>query len=176
MARFSDVIGTDGRNGMRLKGTRAMLIAAVLVITVADARAADIVTVIAGRANLSILASAIAAAGMTDMLKGSGPFTVFAPTNDAFKRLPANALTNLLKPENREQLVKLLTYHVVPVRLAAKDMDGKMFTAKSVNGKDIEIDADDPGEGIKINKGKITQPDLAADNGVIHEITRVLLP
>ena len=81
-----------------------------------------------------------------------------------------------MKPENREQLVKLLTYHLVPGRLAAKDMDGKMFTAKSVSGKDIEIDADDPREGIKINKGKIIQPDLAADNGVVHEVTRVLLP
>ena len=161
---------------MRIKIMRAMLIATVWVMSVADARAEDIVAIIAGRANLSTLASAIAAAGMTDMLKAPGPFTVFAPTNDAFKRLPANALTNLMKPENREQLVKLLTYHVVPVRLAAKDMDGKMFTAKSVNGKDIEIDADDPGEGIKINKGKVVQPDLTADNGVIHEISRVLLP
>jgi uncharacterized surface protein with fasciclin (FAS1) repeats len=176
MARLSDVIRTEGRNGMRLKVMRAMLIATMLVISVADARAADIVAIIAGRPNLSILDSVIVAAGMADMLKGSGPFTVFAPTNDAFKRLPANAVTNLLKPENREQLVKLLTYHVVPVRLAAKDMDGKMFTAKSVNGKDIEIDADDPGEGIKTNKAKITQPDLTADNGIIHEITRVLLP
>lgn len=161
---------------MRIKIMRAMLIATVWVMSVADARAEDIVAIIAGRANLSTLASAIAAAGMTDMLKAPGPFTVFAPTNDAFKRLPANALTNLMKPENREQLVKLLTYHVVPVRLAAKDMDGKMFTAKSVSGKDIEIDADDPGEGIKINKGKVVQPDLNADNGVIHEISRVLLP
>jgi uncharacterized surface protein with fasciclin (FAS1) repeats len=161
---------------MRLRIVRAMLIATVLGMSIAYARAADIVAVIAGRANLSILALAIAAAGMIDMLKGPGPFTVFAPTNDAFKRLPANALTNLMRPDNREQLVKLLTYHVVPVRLAAKDMDGKMFTAKSFNGKDIEIDADDPGEGIKINKGKIIQPDLAADNGMVHEITRVLLP
>jgi uncharacterized surface protein with fasciclin (FAS1) repeats len=161
---------------MRSKVMRATLIATVLVMSIAYARAADIVAVIAGRTNLSILASAIAAAGMTDMLKGPGPFTVFAPTNDAFKRLPANALTNLMKPENREQLVKLLTYHLVPARLAAKDMDGKMFTAKSVNGKEIEIDADDPGEGIKINKGKIIQPDLAADNGMVHEVTRVLLP
>jgi len=161
---------------MRITVMRAMLIATALGMSIAYARAADIVAVIGGRANLSILASAIAAAGMTDMLKGPGPFTVFAPTNDAFKRLPANALTNLMKPENREQLVKLLTYHVVSARLAAKDMDGKMFTAKSVNGKDIEIDADDPGEGIKINRGKISQPDLVADNGVVHEITRVLLP
>jgi uncharacterized surface protein with fasciclin (FAS1) repeats len=81
-----------------------------------------------------------------------------------------------MKPENKEQLAKILTYHVVPARLAGKDMDGKMYKTKTVNGKEIEIDADDPGEGIKINKGKVTQSDMAADNGLIHEINRVLLP
>jgi len=154
----------------------ALLGATLLFASAAAPKAADVVDTINGTPNLSMLGSAIKAAGIADMLKGKGPFTVFAPTDDAFKRLPANAMTNLMKPENREQLAKLLTYHVVPARLEAKDMDGKMFEAKSINGKMIEIDADDPGEGIKINKGKIIQPDLAADNGLIHEINRVLLP
>jgi len=153
-----------------------LLAAMALLAPTAAARAADIVATIAATPNLTILSAAIESAGIASLLKGPGPFTVFAPTDEAFKRLPPSALTNLMKPENREQLVKLLTYHVAPVRLGAKDMDGKEFRTKSVNGKDIDIDADDPGEGIKINKGKIVQPDLAADNGVIHEINRVLLP
>jgi len=161
---------------MQMTIIRALLGATLLLASATVSRAADIVDTIAGTPNLSTLAAVIKAAGIADLLKGKGPFTVFAPTDEAFKRLPASAMTNLTKPENREQLVKLLTYHVVPARLAAKDMDGKMFNTKSLNGKEIEIDADDPGEGIKINKGKVTQPDSAADNGVIHEINRVLLP
>jgi len=161
---------------MQMTIIRALLGATLLLASATVSRAADIVDTIAGTPNLSTLAAVIKAAGIADLLKGKGPFTVFAPTDEAFKRLPASAMTNLTKPENREQLVKLLTYHVVPARLAAKDMDGKMFNTKSLNGKEIEIDADDPGEGIKINKGKVTQPDMAADNGVIHEINRVLLP
>jgi uncharacterized surface protein with fasciclin (FAS1) repeats len=161
---------------MWIKNTCPALAIAMLLSANAAARAADIVETIAATPNLSTLASAIKAAGIAEMLKAPGPFTVFAPTDDAFKRLPANTVNNLMKPENKEQLAKILTYHVVPARLAGKDMDGKMYKTKTLNGKEIEIDADDPGEGIKINKGKVTQPDMAADNGVIHEINRVLLP
>lgn len=127
----------------------------VLAIT-SGARAADLVDTIAGRPNLSTLAAAVKAAGIAEKLKEKGPFTVFAPTDDAFKRLPPNTMANLTKPENKEQLVKLLSYHVVPTRLGAKDLDGKMFKTKSLSGKEIDVDADDPGEGIKINKGKVT--------------------
>jgi uncharacterized surface protein with fasciclin (FAS1) repeats len=161
---------------MRILTTCAALAAAMLLAVTAAARATDIVDTIAATPNLSTLASAIKAAGIADKLKGQGPFTVFAPTDEAFKRLPGNTLNNLMKPENKEQLAKILTYHVVPARLAAKDMDGKMYKTKTLNGKELEVDADDPGEGIKINKGKVTRPDIAADNGVIHEINRVLLP
>jgi uncharacterized surface protein with fasciclin (FAS1) repeats len=161
---------------MRILTTCAALAAAMLLAVTAAARATDIVDTIAATPNLSTLASAIKAAGIADKLKGQGPFTVFAPTDEAFKRLPGNTLNNLMKPENKEQLAKILIYHVVPARLAAKDMDGKMYKTKTLNGKELEVDADDPGEGIKINKGKVTQPDIAADNGVIHEINRVLLP
>ena len=161
---------------MQMKIIEQLLGATLLLAAITVSDAADIVDTMAGTPDLSTLASAIKAAGIADLLKGRGPFTVFAPTNDAFKRLPPSAVTNLMKPENREQLMKLLTFHVVPAMLAAKDMDGKMFNVRSVNGKEIEIDADDPGEGIKINKGKIIRPDIAADNGIIHEINRVLLP
>lgn len=147
----------------------------VVLIAVHSARAADLAETIASRPNLSMLAAALKASGIADKLKEKGPLTVFAPTNEAFKRLPPNTMANLTKPENKEQLVKLLTYHVVAARLVAKDMDGKMFKTKSVNGKELDVDADD-GEGIKVNKGKLTQVDISADNGVIHEINRVLLP
>jgi uncharacterized surface protein with fasciclin (FAS1) repeats len=140
------------------------------------AQAADIVETIAATPNLKTLSAAIKAAGMGDTLKGKGPFTVFAPTDEAFKRLTAESLANLMKPENKEQLVKLLTFHVLPAKVTEKDMNGKMYKTKTLNGKDVEIDADDPGEGIRINKAKVTTGDIAADNGVIHLINRVLVP
>jgi uncharacterized surface protein with fasciclin (FAS1) repeats len=161
---------------MRAKNTCGMLAVVTFLVTTLGAQATDIVDTIAATPNLKTLTAAIKAAGIADTLRGQGPFTVFAPTDDAFKRLPANTVSNLMTPENKAQLAKILTYHVVPARLAAKDMDGKMYKTKTINGKEIEIDADDPGEGIKINKGKVTQPDMTADNGVIHEINRVLLP
>ncbi len=113
---------------------------------------------------------------MGDTLKGKGPFTVFAPTDDAFKRLTADSMTNLMKPENKDQLVKLLTFHILAGKVTEKDMKGKMYKTKTLNGKEIEVDADDPGEGIRISKAKITKGDVAADNGVVHLINRVLLP
>jgi uncharacterized surface protein with fasciclin (FAS1) repeats len=140
------------------------------------AQAADLADTIAATPNLSSLSAAIKAAGVAETLKGKGPFTVFAPTDDAFKRLPANTMTNLMKPENKEQLVKLLTIHILPAKVIEKDMDGKMYKTKTLNGKEVEIDADEPGEGVRINKAKVTKADIAADNGVIHTINRVLLP
>jgi uncharacterized surface protein with fasciclin (FAS1) repeats len=140
------------------------------------AQAADIVETIAATPNLKTLSAAIKAAGIGDTLKGKGPFTVFAPTDEAFKRLTAESLANLMKPENKEQLVKVLTFHVLPAKVTEKDMNGKMYKTKTLNGKEVEIDADDPGEGIRINKAKVTTGDIAADNGVIHLINRVLVP
>jgi uncharacterized surface protein with fasciclin (FAS1) repeats len=150
--------------------------AALMALSTAAASAADIVDTIGANSALSTFSAAIKAAGLTESLKAKGPFTVFAPTDEAFKRLPPNTMTNLMKQENREQLVKLVTFHIVPSRLMDKDMDGKMFKTKTINGKEIEIDADDPGEGIRINKAKVTAPDMPADNGVVHQINRVLLP
>jgi uncharacterized surface protein with fasciclin (FAS1) repeats len=161
---------------MQTKIMGAILGATMLLAPATAARAADIVDTIAGTPNLSMFASVIKAAGIADKLKGPGPFTVFAPTDDAFKRLPANRMTDLMKPENKDRLVKLLTYHVIASRLTSEDIGDKDFKMKSVNGKEIEIDADEPEQGIKINTGKITHADIAADNGVIHEISRVLMP
>jgi uncharacterized surface protein with fasciclin (FAS1) repeats len=153
-----------------------LVLGALFSIAANSAGAADIVDTIAANSSLSTFASAIKASGLADSLKATGPFTVFAPTDDAFKRLPPNALANLMKPENRELLAKLVSYHVVPGRVMAKDMDGKMYKTKTVNGKEVEIDADDPGEGIRVSKAKVVAQDAAADNGVVHQINRVLLP
>ena len=157
---------------MRRKLIGVLLCLALLPACAAAARAADLVEVIAANPRLTTFAAAIKSAG----LKEKGPFTVFAPTDEAFKRLPGKALDNLMKPENHEQLVKLVSYHIVPARLTAKDMDGKMYDTKTIIGKEIGIDADDPGEGIRINKAKVTAPDAMADNGIVHELARVLLP
>jgi uncharacterized surface protein with fasciclin (FAS1) repeats len=160
---------------------RTKLIALLLGIVLSTAPAlgalaADIADTIAANPALSTFASAVKAAGLSDQLKATGPFTVFAPTDEAFKRLPPAALANLMKPNNHEQLVKLVSFHIVPSRFSAKDMDGKMFKVRTVVGKEVEVDADDPGEGIRINKAKIVVQDISADNGVIHQINRVLLP
>jgi uncharacterized surface protein with fasciclin (FAS1) repeats len=161
---------------MRIKLMMVVLAAATSLLCMRVAQAADLVDTMAATPDLSTLSAAIKAAGIGDTLKGKGPYTVFAPTDEAFKRLPANTMTNLMKPENKEQLVKLLTFHILAAKVTEKDMDGKMYKTKTLNGKEAEIDADDPGEGIRINKAKITKADITADNGVIHLINRVLLP
>ena len=161
---------------MRIKMMIPILAAVTVLLCLGTAQAADIVDTIAATPNLKTLSAALKAAGMGETLKGKGPFTVFAPTDDAFKRLTADSMTNLMKPENNEQLVKLLTFHILPDKVTEKDMNGKMYKTKTLNGKEVEIDADDPGEGIRINKAKVTPGDIAADNGVIHLINRVLVP
>jgi uncharacterized surface protein with fasciclin (FAS1) repeats len=161
---------------MRFTTMIVALATAASLLCVRIAYAADIVDTIAATPNLATLSAAIKAASIGDRLKGKGPFTIFAPTDDAFKRLTADSLANLMKPENREQLVKLLTFHVLPTKVSEKDMDGKEYKARTLNGKEVEIDADDPGAGIRINKAKVTTADIAADNGVIHLINRVLVP
>ena len=161
---------------MRMKFIGALICIALLPAFAVAASAADIAEVIAANPRLTTFAAAIKSAGLTNKLKEKGPFTVFAPTDEAFKRLPGKALENLMKPENREQLVKLVSYHILPARITAKDMDGKMYNSKTIIGKEVEIDADDPGEGIRINKAKVVATDAPADNGVVHELGRVLLP
>ena len=161
---------------MLTKPLIAILAAMISPFWIMAAQAADLAGTIAAIPELSTFSAALKAGGMDETLKGKGPFTVFAPTDEAFKRLPANTMANLMKPENKEQLMKLLTIHILSGKVVAKDMDGKMFKTKTLNGKDVEIDADDPGEGIRINKAKVTKADIAADNGVIHLINRVVLP
>ncbi len=132
----------------------------------------DIVDVAAGNDDFSTLVAAVQAAGLVDTLKGKGPFTVFAPTNAAFAALPAGTVENLLKPENRDQLVAILTYHVVPGKVMAADVVG-LTSAGTVNGKSITIDTSN---GVKVDNANVTSTDIAASNGVIHVIDAVILP
>ncbi|HRQ64315.1 MAG TPA: fasciclin domain-containing protein [Xanthomonadaceae bacterium] len=132
----------------------------------------DIVDIAAGNDDFSTLVAAVQAAGLVDTLKGEGPFTVFAPTNAAFAALPAGTVETLLKPENREQLIAILTYHVVPGRVMAADVVG-LSSAGTVNGKNITIDTSN---GVKVDNANVTATDITASNGVIHVIDAVILP
>jgi len=133
----------------------------------------DIVDTAVAAGNFNTLARALQAADLVDTLKGAGPFTVFAPTDEAFAKLPAGTLDDLLKPENKEKLKAILTYHVVPGNvMAAQAM--KLNSAKTVNGKDLTIKTD--GGKVMINDATVTKADIHASNGVIHVIDTVLLP
>ena len=133
----------------------------------------DIVDTAVAAGNFKTLAAALKAAGLIDTLKGAGPFTVFAPTDEAFTKLPAGTVEDLLKPENKEKLVAILTYHVVPAKAMAKDVAG-MSSAKTVNGKELKLKVD--GSKVMINEAIVTKADIETSNGVIHVIDAVLLP
>jgi uncharacterized surface protein with fasciclin (FAS1) repeats len=133
----------------------------------------DIVDTAVAAGSFNTLAKALQAADLVDTLKGAGPFTVFAPTDEAFAKLPAGTLDDLLKPENKEKLKAILTYHVVPGKvMAAQAM--KLNSAKTVNGKDLTIKTE--GGKVMINDAIVTKADIHASNGVIHVIDTVLLP
>lgn len=119
------------------------------------------------------LAAALGAAGLVDTVKGAGPFTVFAPTDAAFAKLPAGTVENLLKPENKDQLTAILTYHVVPGKVMAADVV-KLKEAKTVNGKMLKVQVN--GSSVMINDANVTAADIQASNGVIHVIDTVVLP
>ena len=146
-----------------------------MVAAGASARAAeqDIVDTAVAAGQFKTLASALGEAGLVSTLKGTGPFTVFAPTDAAFAKLPAGTVENLLKPENKDKLTAILTYHVVPGRVMAADV-GKVQEAKTVNGKTLTVNA--KGSGVMINDAKVTSTDITASNGVIHVIDSVILP
>ncbi len=134
---------------------------------------ADIVDTAVAAGQFKTLAAALQAAGLVDTLKGPGPFTVFAPTDAAFAALPAGTVESLLKPENREQLTAILTYHVVPGRYPASRVAG-IDSAATVNGGTVDIKAD--GGTVTVDGAKVTKADITATNGVIHVIDKVLMP
>ena len=133
----------------------------------------DIVDTAVAAGQFKTLAAALDAAGLIDTLKGPGPFTVFAPTDDAFAKLPAGTVENLLKPENKDKLAAILTYHVVPGTVMASDVV-KLKDAKTVNGKMLKVTVQ--GNVVMINDAKVTTTDIVASNGVIHVIDTVVLP
>lgn len=132
----------------------------------------DIVDTAVNAGSFKTLAAALKAAGLVDTLKGTGPFTVFAPTDEAFAKLPPGTVETLLKPENKAKLAGILTYHVVSGNVKAADVV-KLKSAKTVQGQSVAIDAAD---GVKINDAKVVKADIDCGNGVIHVIDTVLLP
>ncbi len=130
----------------------------------------NIVEVATDASSFNTLVAAVQAAGLVETLSGPGPFTVFAPTDDAFAKLPEGTVEGLL--EDKEQLTKILTYHVVPGKVMAVDVQS-LDTATTVEGSDLSIDTS---SGVKVNDATVTQTDIEADNGVIHVIDTVLLP
>ena len=133
----------------------------------------DIVDTAVATGSFKTLAAALTAAELVETLKGEGPFTVFAPTDEAFAKLPAGTVESLLKPENREKLVAILTYHVVPGKVLASDVV-KLKSAKTVNGKAVVIKVKD--SGVTIDSAKVVATDIETSNGVIHVIDSVILP
>lgn len=132
----------------------------------------DIVDTAVNAGSFKTLAAALQAAGLVETLKGTGPFTVFAPTDEAFAKLPAGTVETLLKPENKAKLAGILTYHVVAGSVKAADVV-KLTSAKTVQGQTVAIDAK---AGVMINNAKVAKADIETSNGVIHVIDTVLLP
>jgi uncharacterized surface protein with fasciclin (FAS1) repeats len=133
----------------------------------------DILDTAAQNGGFKTFLAAVKAAGLTDTLKGSGPYTLFAPSDEAFKRLPDGAVDRFLKPENKTELVRILKYHTVAGKIAAADLAGKTFNRKTVEGAELAIDGTN---GVMVNKAKVATPDIWASNGVIHVIDMVLMP
>ena len=134
----------------------------------------NLVALAAANGSFKTLTAALKAADLTATLEGTGPFTIFAPNDQAFAALPQEALQELLKPENKALLVKILTYHVVPGKVTSTDL--KSGAVKSVEGGSINVKVD-PATGVSLNDdAKVVQPDIQASNGVIHAIDKVILP
>jgi uncharacterized surface protein with fasciclin (FAS1) repeats len=132
----------------------------------------DLVTLASGAENFKTLVAAVKAAGLVETLQGKGPFTIFAPTDEAFAKLPAGTVESLLKPENREKLAAILKYHVVPGKVLAADV--KTMEAKTAQGQSLKLAVTD--QGVTVDNAKVVKTDLLAENGVIHVIDTVILP
>merc|ERR1711939_686225 len=159
-----------------MKNLKSYLLGSILSITMINAHAdqkKDIVDTAVAAGSFKTLVAAVEAAGLVDTLKGKGPFTVFAPTDDAFKKLPKGTVESLLKPENKDKLIAVLTYHVVPGKVAAADVV-KLKEAKTVQGSNASIKV--KGKKVMIDKAKVVKTDIMCGNGVIHVIDSVILP
>lgn len=133
----------------------------------------DIVDTAVEAGSFNTLVTAVQAAGLVETLKGEGPFTVFAPTDEAFGKLPAGTVENLLKPENKEQLQRILLHHVVSGKVMSADIAGKQLEVETAGGTKLAIDATD---GVKVGGATVVRADVEASNGVIHVVDSVILP
>ncbi len=158
-----------------MKFISASLLALSVVLSPVAARAEaptkNVVEIAAGNKDFSTLVTAVKAAGLAETLSGAGPFTIFAPTNEAFAKLPAGTVEELLKPENKAKLAAILTYHVIPGKVLAADV--KAMKVKTVNGAEATITTEG---GVKVDKAKVVKTDIVGTNGVIHIIDTVLMP
>ena len=148
-------------------------IAAPLAMASTASLAKDIVDTAVSAGSFKTLVAAVKAAGLVDTLKGKGPFTVFAPTDEAFSKLPKGTVSSLLKPENRDKLKTILTYHVVSGKVMSSDIAGKKMQAATVQGSKLAIDAT---KGVMVGGAKVVKADINTSNGVIHVIDKVLIP
>lgn len=153
--------------------TGVAALAIVLAAGRAEAQNRDIVDTAVAAGQFKTLAAALQAAGLVDTLKGAGPFTVFAPTDEAFAKLPKGTLEDLLKPENKAKLTAILTYHVVAGKVMAADVV-KLKDAKTVQGGSLKVNA--AGGKVMVDNANVVKTDIAASNGVIHVIDSVVLP
>jgi uncharacterized surface protein with fasciclin (FAS1) repeats len=149
------------------------LVALFALSTSVKAQSKDIVDLAVGNDNLKTLVAAVKAGGLVDVLKGDGPFTVFAPTDEAFAALPKGTLEMLLKPENKDKLVAILTYHVVSGKVMSTDLSNGQ-KAGTVQGEKVKVSI--KGSTVKINDAQVVAADVKAKNGVVHVINKVILP
>jgi uncharacterized surface protein with fasciclin (FAS1) repeats len=160
---------------------RSSMLSATLILALSGAALAapkaaatkDIVDTAVSAGSFQTLVAAVKAAGLVDTLKSAGPFTVFAPTDDAFRKLPAGTVEDLLKPENKEKLVAILTYHVVPGKVMAAQVV-KLSEAKTVNGQSVRVRTE--GGHVMVDGANVVSTDIVCTNGVIHVIDSVILP
>ena len=153
--------------------TISLLVVLPLVFTAVSAKAKDIVDTAISAGQFGTLVAAVQAADLVDVLKGTGPFTVFAPTDEAFAALPEGTVESLLKPENKDKLAAILTYHVVPGKIMSADIAGKTAEVATVQGSKISVNAMN---GVMVDNATVVAADIEADNGVIHVIDQVVLP
>ncbi len=158
-----------------MKFLKLVAVAAALLMpfSAAQAGSKDIVDTAVDAGKFKTLVTAVKAAGLVDTLKGKGPFTVFAPTDEAFAKLPKDTVESLLKPENKDKLVKILTYHVAPEKIMSSDISGKKAKVATVEGSKLSVDAT---SGVTVDEAKVVQADIVASNGVIHVIDTVVMP
>ena len=138
-----------------------------------NGNALDIVDTAVSAGQFNTLVAAVEAADLVTTLKGDGPFTVFAPTDEAFAALPEGTVENLLKPENKEQLISILTYHVVAGKIMSSDIAGTTAMVESVQGSELDVNATN---GVTVDGATVVTADIETDNGVIHVINRIVLP